>query len=552
MSARYGLCCLFLFLTSLHLLSQNKIDSLQTALAKESSDTGRINTLGRLGNELRKISRFGEAHAMLVQGIAAGQKIIDEDRAYKRTAFRQLGRLYTVNALIYDAEHKPDSAYTNYCKSIRYLYLNDDLTGISNTLLNIGNLEYYRNDFDKAVMYYQASLSLATKSKNKKGVAKANNCIATTMFSTGDLARGLKCALIELSIVQEEKDTAALIHSYNLVGALYNANLDYKKAATYMQKCIDLNKNAPKDILARMYMNLGVCEQNLDHSQSRMHLQKGYDYYVELKDTAGITNCYNNFAILFDNIADSNHKLRKPSKVYYDSAVHFRNRALALIRSDDYRALFESYYGMANEYNSREDFATAAKYYTIARENAEKVGMNEQAKNASLGMYFTYRALNKPLEALKAYEDFNRMRDSVYGSDTQQEIGRLEGKFEADKKLLEQKKENEKQLAVEQEKHRGQRYISLAIAAVLLIVFVFSIVLFNRLKLTRRQKQIIEAQKEQTEAQKKEIEFQKMIVEEHQKELMDSITYASRIQKALMAPENYIEREVTRLQRKRD
>ena len=60
------------------------------------------------------------------------------------------------------------------------------------------------------------------------------------------------------------------------------------------------------------------------------------------------------------------------------------------------------------------------------------------------------------------------------------------------------------------------------------MVLVFAIFIFNRFKITKKQKAVIEHQKE--------------IVEEQQKATMDSIHYAKRIQGSFLPSEMYIER----------
>ena len=74
----------------------------------------------------------------------------------------------------------------------------------------------------------------------------------------------------------------------------------------------------------------------------------------------------------------------------------------------------------------------------------------------------------------------------------------------------------------------------------LLIVFVFSIFLFRRFKITQKQKHIISLQKDEVFRQKTIVEEQKHQVEEHQKEIIDSINYAKRIQYALLASEDLL------------
>lgn len=64
--------------------------------------------------------------------------------------------------------------------------------------------------------------------------------------------------------------------------------------------------------------------------------------------------------------------------------------------------------------------------------------------------------------------------------------------------------------------------------------------MYNRFRVTQKQKKVIEEQK-------KIVEDQKKLVEEEQKEILDSIYYARRIQQALITSEKYISKQLTRL-----
>jgi len=65
------------------------------------------------------------------------------------------------------------------------------------------------------------------------------------------------------------------------------------------------------------------------------------------------------------------------------------------------------------------------------------------------------------------------------------------------------------------------------------VVFFFTMFVLRTLSLTRKQKAIIEKQKE--------------LVEEKNNEILASIRYAKRIQDALMTSQKYIERNIKRL-----
>jgi hypothetical protein len=84
---------------------------------------------------------------------------------------------------------------------------------------------------------------------------------------------------------------------------------------------------------------------------------------------------------------------------------------------------------------------------------------------------------------------------------------------------------------------KTQRY---ALYGGLLLVIAFSGFVFNRFKITQRQKVIIEQQKVL-------VDNAFAHLEEKNREVMDSIHYAKRIQTALMPNEKYIERKLNQL-----
>jgi hypothetical protein len=76
----------------------------------------------------------------------------------------------------------------------------------------------------------------------------------------------------------------------------------------------------------------------------------------------------------------------------------------------------------------------------------------------------------------------------------------------------------------------------------LALVLVFAGFMYNRFKVTQKQKAIIEGQKT-------EVEHQKHLVDEKQKEILDSINYAKRIQKAHLPTEKYLAKNLDRLKK---
>lgn len=76
-------------------------------------------------------------------------------------------------------------------------------------------------------------------------------------------------------------------------------------------------------------------------------------------------------------------------------------------------------------------------------------------------------------------------------------------------------------------KEKNQRYF---LMAGILLIAVFSIFMFNRYRLTKKQKHIIQLQKE--------------LVEQKQKEVIESLNYAKRIQQSWLPTVKFLERKI--------
>ena len=105
--------------------------------------------------------------------------------------------------------------------------------------------------------------------------------------------------------------------------------------------------------------------------------------------------------------------------------------------------------------------------------------------------------------------------------------------YEFDKKEAGERAEQDKQAAVDAAEKKKQAIILYSVIGGLMVVLVFAGFVFRSLRITRRQKQLIEQQKH--------------LVEEKQKEILDSIHYARRIQTALLPTEKYIDKTLKRL-----
>ena len=199
-----------------------------------------------------------------------------------------------------------------------------------------------------------------------------------------------------------------------------------------------------------------------------------------------------------------------------EKALEFSEKSIPYYqKSDNLLGLPEVYNIMGKIYAKKGDSQKAIYYNKQALELAQKVDAPAAIRESSLFLYGQYKKLGQFKDALEMHELYLRARDKVTNQESQQELIKQELSYQFEKKQALDKKEHEKRLAV-------QKVILFSVVGGSLLVLVFTFVVINRLRITRRQKAIIERQKD--------------LVEEKQKEILDSITYAKRLQDAILPP----------------
>ena len=178
--------------------------------------------------------------------------------------------------------------------------------------------------------------------------------------------------------------------------------------------------------------------------------------------------------------------------------------------------------------NYNKAFECSKKAYELASET----GMLENIRNGAGTLYKVYKQKKDFKNAGYYYEVFIKFRDSLNNQVTKKASIKFELKYEYEKQAaadsVAHSKESEiKNVELEKQKVEiaAKRNQQFALLGGLVLVIIFAGFMYNRFRITQKQKFVIEEQKIIVEEQKK-------IVEEKQKEVLDSIHYAKRIQTA--------------------
>ncbi|TSJ42083.1 tetratricopeptide repeat protein [Fluviicola chungangensis] len=359
---------------------------------------------------------------------------------------------------------------------------------------------------DSASFYADQLYAMAGKMHSRKYQAAAWNVQGASYSLRGDNTRAITYFTRSLKIMESLKDQKGIASCLNNIGVIYNEQGKYRKAGEYYQRALIINKQrGDSSSIALSYSNLGnIYRYRKNYSKAIDYHQKSIAIYQSLRDDYSLGMSFHFIGVTYFDMGD------------YQKALEFNEKSIPYYeKSENLLGLPEVLNILGKIYDKKGDLQKAIQYNKEALELAKKVDAAAAMRESSLSLYEDYKKLGKFRDALEMHELYIRMRDKVTNEESQQELIRQELSYEFEKQQAIDKKEHEKRLAV-------QKVILFSVIGGSLLVLVFAVIVINRLRITRKQKAIIERQKD--------------LVEEKQKEILDSITYAKRLQDAILPP----------------
>ncbi|MCW3105341.1 MAG: hypothetical protein JWO09_3781 [Bacteroidetes bacterium] len=440
-------------------------------------------------------------------------------------------------------------------------HISDSLMGLlkmdkpdTNKLAHLNSLtwRYYTTGvYDSAILFSGQALSLSKQilattgdQKNKQTTQKREAAAwymsGVVRYAQGNFPEALQNLLNALRIYNTLNNTAGIATTSNSIGNVYTEQQNYTEALkNYSLALKAYEKAGNKSGIASAYSNIGtILILQGNYTKASESISSALEIRREMNDPVGMTVCYNNLAtIYYVQATAAQDKSTKQKNL--DKALETYLTALTISeKADDKAANISSYTGIGNIYIAQKQYAKAEEYLFKAKETANGIG----AKSKLVEVYSSLVALDSSRGDFKsAYQDhklYTYYRDSVDNEETRKRTIQNQMTFDFEKKEAvaeaEHKKELESQQALAAEKSRKQYLVITFIIAGLLLVLVFAGFVLRSLRLTRKQKQIIEEKSRETE-------MQKDIIEEKHKEITDSINYAERIQRSFLASKSLLD-----------
>lgn len=398
-------------------------------------------------------------------------------------------------------------------------------------VLNMIAAEWGKENLDSAIVVGRKMTQVADRTGIKSKIAQSYYAYGMGYFLKGDYPTGLTQFLKALQVAENncsEKFCGQILIS---VGNSFMMQAEYEKSVKYYEKAFSIfEKSNLKSEMARVYSNIGlVYAYQALPDKAIPYFKKSLEYREDSPNEAekAMTYDFMGFAYI-------------QGKNYYE-ALNYLNASLEINRRvghplrvlDNLRNIGECHLKLRNYSLAEKELLESLK---MSRDNGHINGI----EGNSVLLYELYESKKDFTKALMYYESYINLRDSMYNLENTKSTLQQEIQFEYDKKaaadsvrVVEEKKVSAAQLVHEQ----TQRY---ALYGGLGLVGLFALFMVNRFR-------VINAQKKVIDSQKKIVEEQKNILEEKQKEIMDSIHYAKRIQLSHLPSEKYLVNTLRRL-----
>lgn len=464
------------------------------------------NNLGNLNYDLGNLTEAGKFFRLGLE-----YRLKGTDTAEIANSYNNLGGLYN-----HTGNLKVAMAY--YLQAYKLQKKTGNTTGLLVTLNNLGNAWRKSGKITLAEKSFMLGLTLARKIGDKFNEPVLLENLGNIATSRGDMIKAQEYFFQSFAICKERKNPNTIGNTATNLSNIYLNMDEPEQAKKVMFDALTFAKSAKNAhsqfTIYNQLFKIYIAENKVDTAEIYMKL--GEKICRTVGDTDGLASALHGLGVLERKKGD------------YLKAISLFDESIKI------KHLVNSKTGIGGTYENK-----AWCYYELgkmreAKENAETamdyirpIGFPTLIRPTAELLYKIYKETGDFKKALEMHELFKKMDDSLNNINKSKTIYKNQIKFEYEEKEKLSKVEREKfELKVEEEKKR-QRIILYSVIGGLIIVVFFSFILFNRIKIISRQKDIIQEQKS--------------IVEQKQKEILDSIYYARRIQNTLLPNEKRID-----------
>lgn len=387
--------------------------------------------------------------------------------------------------------------------------------------------EYFITDPQKSIVEIESALQLAEKHQHSTDPkvnrlarlkkAEALNNLGYVYRQLGDLGKAVEFYYSARKAYELTGDKRGLATTLNNIGVIYRIQKQPEMSLKNYEEARKLCEEIHDSLcIAQSLHSTGFAYKQMEqYDKALEYYHKSLEIRERINDKVGIGLSLNNIGVLYYTLG-----AYRKAKPYYQRSLEIRNSIGSL---DDISMTLNNLGNLELELNN----VDAALSYFLKSKQVNDQKFLEPYSIACKGLYQCYRLKGNYREALMYYEMHTQYEDSMSTATLQKETMKQQLHYEYQKKQLadslrNQQAQKEKDLLLKQQRaqlseERTQKY---AFGGGMVLLLLLAGVTYNAYSNKKKTNVIIHQQKQ--------------VLEEKNKDITDSITYAKRIQDALL------------------
>ena len=335
----------------------------------------------------------------------------------------------------------------------------------------------------------------------------------------GNYPKALEYDLNALDLYQKIGNKNGIASLLGNIGIVYWNQENYPKAREYYLKAFDINKETGnKELMASNIGNIGIIYKDEgNYPKALEYYSKALSIMQDLGDMDGIATNLGNIGDIYSNLGE------------YKKALEYDFKAMNITRKLGEQGLLAvNLIDVGNLYRYEKEYSLAKVYYDSAMVLAKKIGETDQIRDAYGSMADLDSATGNYKAEAENYKKYIIYRDSLQNEANTKKLVQTQMNYEFDRKTDSTKAAQDKLnlIAAKESQHQKMLLYSFIGGFILMLALAFFIFIGYQQK--QKSNIIITQQKE--------------LVEEKNKEILDSINYAKRLQEAILPPVSLIKK----------
>ncbi len=461
----------------------------------------------------------------------------------------------------YGGKHKEALKYLN--KAIEL----GDFETKANAYHYLGMIDLDEGRYPASLEYFKKSLDFILKVNHPYLVCRSYNDIGWVHQTLQQYSQALQYYFKALRIREAINDQQGIANSYEYLGTSYQLQERYEKALDYYFKAlaIEEKKGNPR-VLAANYHNIGMIYQyQKQYEQSLVYHKKSLSLYQGVQWKSGIAFGHKSIGTVY---------LRMKR---YDQANKYLLKALAMHSElDEIANVGRVYHNLGQMYDWQGNDQKGLEYFKKSQKIAQKLEDIELQQLNAQAFVEVYQQLGNYKAALKNQLLYQKLYEKNHNEATTQKIAHLEAQYDFDQvrdslNFIQAKEKAVLKTKIDKEKLEKRLYRNVVwmIAVGCIFLLVFLVMLFVSRRRQQRLNTLLTEQKNHLKQQSMELmalneEVQQSnseissaheeiksineilqqtldTAEQQRDDIIESINYAQRIQKAMLPNTNQIE-----------